>query len=153
MLLHIGTLSHCNMALLSLLTELLLRILECFDRNQDINAFVQTSCVLYYGFIRALYDYDKKCFTSSALLWAATCGNMRTAYNSLDVQPRIDDLQAALLLAVENGHYTMVELLLDHGGSVNAQAGYFGTLLQTASWLGDEQMVQLLIKQGADVNA
>lgn len=141
------------MSLLNLPTELLFCILECLDTDHDINAFVRLNCFLYHSFVPHLYKCDKEQNSSSALLWAATCGEVRTAYKALDVQPSIDDIQRALSNAVENGNCEIADMLVKQGANVNSQGGFFGTLLQAASWAGNWQMMRFLINQGADVNA
>ncbi len=59
----------------------------------------------------------------------------------------------ALLVALHEGHETVVQLLLDKGVDVNAQGGQYGNALQAASSRGHEKVVQLLLDNGADVNA
>jgi hypothetical protein len=59
----------------------------------------------------------------------------------------------SLMYAVEHGHCTMAELLLDKGADAHAQGGYFDNALQAASYGGHEAVVRLLLDRGADVNA
>jgi ankyrin repeat protein len=64
------------------------------------------------------------------------------------------DLHAALHNAVELGSCAVVELLTGKASvDLNAPIPYFGHLLQLASWLDDQEMVELLIEKGVDVNA
>ena len=44
-------------------------------------------------------------------------------------------------------------LLIEKGADANAQGGYYGNSLQTASYGGHEAIEKLLIEKGADVNA
>ena len=89
---------------------------------------------------------------------------------------------SALQAASHKGHEKVVQILLDHGADVNFQGGLFGpalqaaldlynsnvalmllnhgadldrddTTLQTASYAGDENLVQALLDHGADINA
>jgi ankyrin repeat protein len=64
------------------------------------------------------------------------------------------DLSAALQIAVELGSCAVVRLLKEKTDvSLNAPIPYFGYVLQLASWLDDQEMVELLVEKGADVNA
>jgi ankyrin repeat protein len=63
------------------------------------------------------------------------------------------NIQTALKLAVELGFCSVVKKLNEHGADIRAPIDYFGYLLQMASWLDDQEMVNLLIEYGADVNA
>lgn len=47
---------------------------------------------------------------------------------------------------------TMVQLLLDHGGSVYSNGGYYGAALQAAAFNRDIGVSELLLDHGADVN-
>ena len=58
-----------------------------------------------------------------------------------------------LIIAAEEGHDRLIQLLLDQGAEVNAQGGEYGNALQAASVGGHDQVVQLLLDKGADVNA
>ncbi|KAF6238813.1 hypothetical protein HO173_003320 [Letharia columbiana] len=58
-----------------------------------------------------------------------------------------------LLVAAEEGHGQVVQMLLGKGADVNAQGGYYGNALQAASQGGYDQVVQMLLDKGADVNA
>lgn len=42
--------------------------------------------------------------------------------------------------------------IISKGADVNAQGGYFGNALQAASSRGHQEIVKLLLDQGADVN-
>ncbi|KAF2733705.1 ankyrin [Polyplosphaeria fusca] len=61
--------------------------------------------------------------------------------------------QDGLYIAAENGHETVVKLLLNKNADPNAQGGDFGNALQAASSGGDEAVVKVLLDAGADVNA
>ena len=58
-----------------------------------------------------------------------------------------------LLIAAEEGHDQLIQLLLDRGADVNAQGGKYGNALQAVSYRGHDQVVQMLLDKGADVNA
>jgi ankyrin repeat protein len=43
--------------------------------------------------------------------------------------------------------------LVEKGADVNAQGGRYGSALQAASARGHDQVVQLLLEKGVDINA
>ncbi|KAF8441155.1 ankyrin repeat-containing domain protein [Terfezia claveryi] len=57
-----------------------------------------------------------------------------------------------LILAVEEGIMTAVQLLLKKGADVNITGGQYGTALIAAICCGHKDILQLLLKKGADVN-
>ncbi|MCJ1426154.1 hypothetical protein MMC29_004056 [Sticta canariensis] len=64
--------------------------------------------------------------------------------------------QTPLLYSIKQEHDALVDLLLRQGDKsteFNAQGGYYGNALQTASSGGHQKIVRLLLKSGADVNA
>ena len=58
----------------------------------------------------------------------------------------------ALMLASKNGHYQVVELLLEEQSDVNYQRQDEATALMLASQDGHYQVVELLLKEHADIN-
>ncbi|KAH6670200.1 hypothetical protein B0J14DRAFT_114437 [Halenospora varia] len=58
-----------------------------------------------------------------------------------------------LYYASEAGYEAVCRLLVECGGGVNAQGGFYGNALQAASFGGHQAMVELLLTKGADVNA
>jgi ankyrin repeat protein len=58
----------------------------------------------------------------------------------------------ALTLAAEEGHKTIVELLLAKGADVNAKDDEDQSALVEAAWRGHKTVVQLLLANGADIN-
>lgn len=97
-----------------------------------------------------------------------------------DVNTRDEDHRNALYAAVTSGDEKVVQVLLDAGADINCQDTYYGNLLQkaiikghrnlvpvlldsganakggdlqVASYLGKEQVVQMLLDAGTDVNA
>jgi ankyrin repeat protein len=61
-------------------------------------------------------------------------------------------LMPPLQHASELGLIDVVQLELEKGAEVNAQAGEYGTVLQAASYGGHKDMVEFLLEKGADVN-
>lgn len=57
-----------------------------------------------------------------------------------------------LLHVASSGSVPAVQWLLDHGAHVNARTENGGTALHDAAWMGNYEMVALLLARGADVN-
>jgi hypothetical protein len=143
------------MSLLALPVEMLYEISEHISSVKDLNAFVWINRQFYLLFNQYLYRYDREHCGSSALLKAATSGNMATLERYFEEQHETVDttrVQAAIQLAVENSRHSAAVYLCRKGANVNAEIEYFGTLLQLSAWLGDGEMLKLLIDQGADIN-
>jgi serine/threonine protein kinase/autonomous glycyl radical cofactor GrcA len=75
---------------------------------------------------------------------------MRRRGDSVD---RKHEFNTALLNACIVGDLKEVKLLLERGVDVNAEGGYYGNALQTASRSGYIEVVKLLLEKGADVKA
>ena len=137
------------MPLLDLPNELLQNISENLESERDINVIAQANWRLYRLLDNYLYRYNVQRSGSSALLWAAQHGQVATAQKLLrekaDPQATNDDNEAPLLLAVEKKHTQVVRLLVDKGAKVNAQGGYYGNALQTASSRRHEVVVKMLV--------
>jgi uncharacterized protein len=89
---------------------------------------------------------------------AAGRGDLTAVKSSMakgaDVNARATVFSAtALMLASQNGHKEVVQLLLDKGADVNAKATDGVSALMLASQNGHKVVVQLLLDKGADVNA
>jgi hypothetical protein len=145
------------MPLLDLPNELLRDISEYLESERCINAVAQANRRLYYLLDSYLYGYNVQQSGSSALLWAAECGQEATAQKSLkekaNIQATDKDDEAPLLLAVRKEHRQVVKLLVDKGADVNAQGGRSGNALRAASDRGHEAVVKMLLDKSADVNA
>ena len=59
----------------------------------------------------------------------------------------------ALIVASNNGHTEIVEMLLKAGANVDARNKYCYTALIEASWGSHVDIIRMLLKAGADVNA
>ena len=71
-----------------------------------------------------------------------------------DVNERDVKDETPLIIAILEGKYDVVEVLLKQGADINAIGGWwFRTPLHYASEAGYENIVELLISNGADVNA
>ncbi|KAF7348832.1 HET-domain-containing protein [Mycena venus] len=61
--------------------------------------------------------------------------------------------QSSLQAAAWMGSTHITHLLIDKGADINAQGGIYGTALQTAFCEGHEDIIQLLLANGADANS
>ncbi|KAJ7481685.1 ankyrin repeat-containing domain protein [Mycena latifolia] len=72
-------------------------------------------------------------------------------YHDVDVNTK--EANGTALDLASGYHYDVVKLLIEHGADVNAQCGHYGSILQAASLVGQEDIFCMLIEHGADVNA
>jgi hypothetical protein len=94
----------------------------------------------------------------TVLWWASRNGCETSARLLLTVDPAMVDSKdkdgkTPLLVAAEQGHREVVEVLLEMNSDVNAQGGQYGNALQAASAYSYKEIVMLLLDKGADVNA
>ncbi|EMD92284.1 hypothetical protein COCHEDRAFT_1134609 [Bipolaris maydis C5] len=94
----------------------------------------------------------------TVLWWASRNGceasaRLLLAADSVMVNSKDKDGKTPLLVAVEQGNYEVIEMLLDKGANVNAQGGQYGNTLQAALARNHEEIAMLLLDKGADVNA
>jgi hypothetical protein len=85
----------------------------------------------------------------------ARIGDFETLSQLAGSDPAILQLDSVVMAAVDFRHHTLVEWLLARGANVNARSDAESrhTALHAAAWNGDLQMVQLLVDNGADLNA
>lgn len=73
-----------------------------------------------------------------------------------DVNAQGGDYGTALIATCQNSDWksavTAAQLLVDHGADVNAQGGKHGNVLSTACRRGHFELVQLLLKRGANIH-
>ncbi|KAK1733975.1 ankyrin repeat domain-containing protein [Skeletonema marinoi] len=70
-----------------------------------------------------------------------------------DVNADGDQFMSSLVLACGQGQMECVHILLDNGANISAECGSSNlTPLQYASWWGHDDIVQLLLNHGVDVN-
>lgn len=86
----------------------------------------------------------------STLYWAASNGNLPVV--QFLVHHGAYNMEKALLIAVEKGHYEVARFLLEKGADANAEDCDDHPAITTSIVNGDMRMVELLIKHGADVN-
>ncbi|KAJ5832569.1 hypothetical protein N7474_000880 [Penicillium riverlandense] len=103
-----------------------------------------------------MYCHDVQWLRSSALVWAATTGNMSTVKSSLAQggNPRATNhhLQPPLWLAARNGHKEVVEVLLNYGADIEIRSPTGLTPLAIASREGRDEVMELLLHRGAKVD-
>ena len=97
------------------------------------------------------------CGSSVDIHEAAFDGNIEAVKQHLaagtDVNAKDDNGWTPLLLAVEESHKEIAELLILKGANVNAKNQNEVTPLHWAAARGHKEIVELLIAKGADVNA
>ncbi|KAJ9656169.1 hypothetical protein H2198_005131 [Neophaeococcomyces mojaviensis] len=70
---------------------------------------------------------------------------------NIGADPNARNADGRTMLAIAN--LAAVHLLLEHGANVDAETREYGSVLQLASFKGDERFVRILLKAGANVNA
>ncbi len=61
--------------------------------------------------------------------------------------------RAPLIAAASSRRWSSVSFLLDHGAQLNSEdCGFYGNILQTASYFGAKEIIEDLLKRGADIN-
>ena len=85
----------------------------------------------------------------------ARMGDRQTLESLLERDPALVRSDAVMMGAVDFGHHALVEWLIARGGNVNARSAAQSrhTVLHSAAWNGDLEMVRLLVTAGADVTA
>ncbi|CAI7591884.1 unnamed protein product [Penicillium viridicatum] len=146
------------MTLLILPNELLLAIAETQDCEKDINAFARVSRRCYILLNPFLYAYNARRHQGSALHWAASQGQLRTAEESLRQGAEIESShkktrKTPLIQSAQCGHADIVAMLLAHGANPHAKGGQ-GTKdpITSAVLRNRAAVVSILFDNGVDVN-
>jgi ankyrin repeat protein len=114
------------------------------DKKADANAPNE------YGFLPLDYAVEtEKTTPSSGIVYHVTF-SADIANSLLSHGAVVEDRM--LLHIASSGSVPAVQWLLDHGAHVNARNEHGGTALHDAAWMGDYEMVALLVARGADVN-
>jgi hypothetical protein len=162
------------MSLLDLPNELLCKISEDLRTTQDIASFSQVNQHLLQLTTEHLYRFDARQGKSSALLWAATHGRLQTTKKALGALQRNEQPAAnceadseadthttdesatnpadiALLQAAENGHASLVRLLVEHGADLEwRDPERRQNAMEAACFNGRSEVVKLLLESGED---
>jgi ankyrin repeat protein len=147
------------MTLLSLPNELLLAISETQDCQRDINAFARTNRRYYTLLNPFLYAYNVRRHQGSALHWAASQGELRTAQESLRQGAQIDSRnrktrKTPLIQSVHSDHADIVALLLAHGADLHAKRdGGPDDAIRTAVLRNRAAVARVLLDNGVDANS
>lgn len=82
----------------------------------------------------------------------ARVGDLAMLARLVESDPVIARLESVMMAAVDSGHHTLIQWLLERGANVNARAEAESrhTALHSAAWNGDLAMVKLLVEAGAD---
>ncbi|KAJ8111020.1 hypothetical protein OPT61_g6283 [Boeremia exigua] len=102
-------------------------------------------------------DFKDSLDPGTPLLWATWKRHAAIAelllHHGADINADGRDYPSALIMAMGMEKETVVQLFLESGANVNAtHDAEFGTALQVASYLGDQDLVRLLICRGAEIN-
>lgn len=141
------------MSLLALVNELLLSITDFLDSERSINALVRTNRRLYLLLNDYLYRHNVIKGESSALWWAAKCGQSGSAAKSIAQAGNVNvrwngflKLRRFGYLASLDGEARVVDLLKQNGC-------LYCTPIYIAILSGHEGVVDLLIQNGADIES
>jgi ankyrin repeat protein len=101
--------------------------------------------------IEILFDVEKPHFSR----WIRVLDNVDDDYSWPEAETRLDQLEAAsMYCAAHCGFHDVLEKLIrEHPEHVGARGGPFGTPLHAASRMNHLEVVQSLLRHGADVNA
>lgn len=101
--------------------------------------------------------------TTGALAASATIGTMRLFDFIMDKDTRNNQILCDSTLTMmqgigssalpSNDYWSQIRTIIDKGADFNTQGGKYGNLLQTVSYWGSKQVVQIWLNNGADVNA
>jgi hypothetical protein len=91
-----------------------------------------------------------------ALHQASRTGTLNAVQWLLDSKVQVNEKDEGgitpLYYAAMEGHSAVITLLCERGADINAQGGYYGTVLQAACHRGNLEIVKALLDKNADVN-
>ncbi|PTB78265.1 ankyrin, partial [Trichoderma longibrachiatum ATCC 18648] len=133
--------------------ELLTTIADFLPQHRDTNALARCSSRFHAIINPQLYRQNARSSRSDALAWAARTGTMATVKIALayGADPNASQQRgefSALRWAVAQGHRDIAQLLIDHGASLKDSM-----LMVTAARHTSDDIVRLLLDNGADINA
>jgi hypothetical protein len=144
--------SAMPVSLLGLANELLLSIAESLDSERSINAIARTNRRLYLLLNDYLYKYNVIKGESSALWWAAKCGQSGSAAKSISQAGNINVRWDGFLkmgrfeYLASDGEEWVVDLLKRNRCS-------YCTPIYLAVLSGHERVADLLLQNGADIES
>ncbi|EEH06210.1 ankyrin repeat protein [Histoplasma capsulatum G186AR] len=128
------------------------------DSEKDIYSFALISRTFYHWIVDLLYKLNSSLNEGSALLWACRKGQQSTAQLSLTYSfqskgeaVRRKSSRSALLLACENGHVKLVELLFQkRSADFTVETPSTASLLTAGN--GHRNSTQALLQNRADID-
>jgi ankyrin repeat protein len=149
---------------LHLAPELITLIAESLNSTKDISSFAQTSRNHYASVIDLLYKRGQNDNEGRVLLWACEKGKERAAelamrnYKTDDIDTQIYIYGKALWMASANGSLPLLAMIFREVETLRDQwdpydcDNWVDEALGEAAKHGHLHVVQLLVKQGANVN-
>jgi ankyrin repeat protein len=101
-------------------------------------------------------DFDEKCRTLTTLIEAADAGcvdKVRQILAVFGIDAQAGKRSEALDFAIRSDHVEVVKMLLEHKAPVNPTVGDEDPPLHSAAWFHHLEILRLLIKAGAKVDA
>jgi ankyrin repeat protein len=142
-----------EVSLLALANELLLSIARSLDSERSINAFARTNRRLYLLLNDFLYKHNVIEGKSSALWWAARCGQSGAAAKSIAQAGNVNVQWNGFLKLRQFGYFASMD---DEARVVNLlkrNRCSYCTPIYLAILSGHEKVADLLIENGADIES
>ncbi|RYO91384.1 hypothetical protein DL766_002168 [Monosporascus sp. MC13-8B] len=146
------------MSVNSLPVEVILELVRHLDTCRDVNALLRVNRPLYLLLDDELCLKNIKQQNSSALIWAVQHGRDVTARRLLalgadpNAQPKASNCRrlSALHIAAREGHFCLVQTLLDYGANPRIEDQLTKTPFYEALYAGHERVARQLARQTQD---